>query len=338
MPSVAAASGGAVAPVANPRVFRLFLNYACNAKCPFCFNPPDAPEWEVRGMPLRTALAVLRRAYGEGLRAVSFIGGEPTVRGDFLKIVAAARRLGFEDLQLVTNGVRLAEPAYVRALVRAGLRTVDVSIHAADPALHDRMLALPGAHQRALRALEILQGHPIRLGVNIVVTAWNYRVLPETVIAFLDRGIRNFSIFGLRYIGYMTIPENRKALRVSMSEAARYVRRALEQLRGAGCLETTYVTDFPPCILPEFVDRIVDWERGANLDSMVHPDGGVADSEPVVTEGKRPVAACAHCDFGQRCLGVEASYLALFGESEFKPVGEIADCRARIADGGCKSY
>lgn len=313
------------------RMLSLFLNYSCNARCGFCFNPAAPPQREWLGISTRRAVAAMIDAYADGCRCVSFIGGEVTVRGDFLKLIAAARRLGFEDIRLVTNGLRLSEPDYVDSLVRAGLSAVELSVHAHLPEIHDRLLGVPGAYEKAMSALAHLRGRPVRLGLNIVVNRQNYRLLPEMTRHFARvHGVRNFSFFSLRYIGHMDLPGNISELKIEMSRTAPFVRGALEVLEREGCLATTCLGDFVPCVLPGYESLMTDWEAGANLDRVCDPSGRVEDSDGVCSDGKRQVAACGLCVFKPRCLGVNGPYLAIFGDAEFSPVrGDSAPKAAR---------
>ncbi len=60
--------------------------------------------------------------------AVQFAGGEPTVRDDLPEIIEAAQELGFSQIQIATNGVRLAKSQeYCESLKAAGLHTVYLS-------------------------------------------------------------------------------------------------------------------------------------------------------------------------------------------------------------------
>ena len=304
------------------KILNLFLNYSCNARCGFCFNPASPSEGEWRGMSTPRALSVLLEARRDGYEAVSFIGGEATVRRDFIKIVAAARRVGFRDRRLVTNGLKLADPAAADALAKAGLTSVEVSLHSHLPEVHDRLLGVPGALQKALAAVENLRRHPVSLGANVVVNRLNYRQLPETAEELLRRGVRRFSFFSLRYIGHMGLTGNIEELKVSMTETAPFVRRALESLERAGCLGTACLGDFVPCVLPGYEALLTDWERGCNPDRLTHPDGRVEDSDPVCSDGKRQVPGCAGCAFQRRCFGVHEAYLQVFGEGEFKALAE----------------
>ncbi len=302
------------------KILNLFLNYACNARCGFCFNPADPSETQWKGMSTRKALAVMLDAYKAGCRSVSFIGGEATVRPDFVKIAAAARRIGFEDLRLVTNGFKLADKDYADSLIAAGIGGVDLSLHSHLEGINDRLLGVKGATAKALAALENLQAHPVRIGLNIVVNKLNYAHLPETAEFYARRGVKNFSFFSLRYIGHLGLAENMQALKVAQTETAPFVRRALGVLEAHGCLDRVCLGDFTPCVLPGYEDLMTDWAGGCNPDRVCDPEGRSEDSEAVCSDGKRLVAACGSCVFRDRCLGVNEPYLTLFGDSEFKPV------------------
>ena len=103
------------------------LTNRCNLNCEFCFANARAcgyvyePTFEqIRGM-----LQVLRSEKPNPAPAVQFAGGEPTMREDLLEILRMAKELGFLQVQLATNGIKLAsDPDYARQLKEAGLQTV----------------------------------------------------------------------------------------------------------------------------------------------------------------------------------------------------------------------
>jgi uncharacterized radical SAM superfamily Fe-S cluster-containing enzyme len=80
----------------------------CNVACPVCFassgeNGDKEPGLDILERRFRTILACC------GPAPVQLSGGEPTVREDLPEIVALGRDLGFDMIQINTNGVRLAE-------------------------------------------------------------------------------------------------------------------------------------------------------------------------------------------------------------------------------------
>src|SRR5437762_550 len=70
---------------------------------------------------METALANLREARAEGCEALNLQGGEPTIWPGLPALIAEARSMGFRSVTVVTNGRRLADEAYARALVTSGV-------------------------------------------------------------------------------------------------------------------------------------------------------------------------------------------------------------------------
>jgi len=103
------------------------LTNRCNLNCEFCFANARAcgyvyePTFEqIKGM-----LQLLRSEKPNPAPAVQFAGGEPTMRDDLLDILRITKELGFLQVQLATNGIKLAnDPDYARQLKEAGLQTV----------------------------------------------------------------------------------------------------------------------------------------------------------------------------------------------------------------------
>jgi uncharacterized radical SAM superfamily Fe-S cluster-containing enzyme len=96
----------------------------CDLRCRFCFAsagpgaPPDPGLATVEGW-YRSLLA------SNGPCNVQLSGGEPTGRHDLADIVALGRSLGFEFIQLNTNGLRLAsDGSLAPRLADAGLSSV----------------------------------------------------------------------------------------------------------------------------------------------------------------------------------------------------------------------
>jgi hypothetical protein len=96
----------------------------CDLQCDFCFADAGRAGGEDPDLPkIKTWYERLIDAGGPYV--VQLSGGEPTLRDDLPGIVALGRSLGFDFIQLNTNGLRLArDPAYVVALKEAGLGCV----------------------------------------------------------------------------------------------------------------------------------------------------------------------------------------------------------------------
>ncbi|HVL86805.1 MAG TPA: GTP 3',8-cyclase MoaA [Candidatus Thermoplasmatota archaeon] len=117
-------------PVADLRVS---LTDRCNFRCVFCHNEGQglvrAPRAPAPGeMSTDEVVRLLHVAQSLGVQSAKLTGGEPLVRSDVEEIVFRAPP-GME-MSLTTNASLLAGRA--RALKEAGLRRVNVSLHAPD--------------------------------------------------------------------------------------------------------------------------------------------------------------------------------------------------------------
>jgi uncharacterized radical SAM superfamily Fe-S cluster-containing enzyme len=138
----------------------------CNLKCPICFA-------DAGGGPADPDMAEIETRYRNILSAggpynIQLSGGEPTMRDDLPCIVALGSRLGFNFIQLNTNGLRLADDeGYLKELRDAGLKSVFLQF---DGTRDDIYLELRGRGilAKKIAAIEHCAAHSI--GVVLVPT------------------------------------------------------------------------------------------------------------------------------------------------------------------------
>ena len=102
----------------------------CNLNCPVCFANAKSRGmiYEPTFEQIVDMLKMLRDEKPTRCFSVQFSGGEPTVRDDLPDMIRIAEDMGFVQLQIATNGVRIAkDPDYAKRLVESGLRTVYLS-------------------------------------------------------------------------------------------------------------------------------------------------------------------------------------------------------------------
>jgi len=103
------------------------LTNRCNLRCPVCFANAavsgrlyEVTVEQVQGMMDRSVQASeLART------CVQFSGGEPTLHRDFLEIIRRAKQCGYAQIQIASNGVKLADDlGFAHAASEAGLNVV----------------------------------------------------------------------------------------------------------------------------------------------------------------------------------------------------------------------
>lgn len=306
------------------RVCEVTVNSACNNKCLFCYNEPGSlgpggPEAKLEDV--FKALYLGRR---RGCWIAAIIGGEPTLRGDISKIAAFARKAGYACVKLCTNGSKLADPGYAAELAAAGFNMFDISLHGADAGVHDRLVGVKGAFSRAMRAAGNIRALGMELGTNQVLNAENYPGFPRFFEkAMVGLGINYYNIIYGHYRGSMA--RNTTRLKVRMSKTIPAVKEGLALL---GRLKlpafSRILVNYPPCLLPEYLDILADWEiEKGEGEPLLLSDGTIKGMARMKNSQSVKAASCAGCALFSRCRGVDAEYLALFGSSEFKPLASI---------------
>ncbi len=322
LPGFGEAYPGAGEPEPPPagRTFELLLSYDCNAKCAFCYNPPLTKEVLAQSIPFARAAAMLAKARAGGYDGVWFTGGDPTLRPDLDKLLLLSRKLGFRRVQIGTNAVRLASRAYADRLVDAGLNYARVSLHAASAEVHDRLLALPGAFDKALRGVEHLRSRGVYVGLNFVVTKENASELPAFFELCLGRlGVRDFDVIFLHHRGMMDLHGD--ALGVRYADAVPHLRAAWKVLEGHGVRRgTPTLVNIPPCVVPELAPWIADWSAEEAGDALTRPGQSSVDLMAMKGAQKTKGPGCASCALEERCLGFEREYAARYGDSDFTPI------------------
>lgn len=105
----------------------LDLTNRCNLRCPICFANANAAGYvyEPSFEEVVEMMQTLRDERPVPCTAIQFSGGEPTIYPRFFDVVKKAKEMGFAQVQIATNGIKLAnDPDFARKCAEAGLNTI----------------------------------------------------------------------------------------------------------------------------------------------------------------------------------------------------------------------
>ncbi len=136
----------------------LQLLYTCNFRCQIC-DYWKAPFRDAPRLSAEQVGAISRKLAEVGPQVVSIGGGEPLLHPEIVEVVERLAEHHFPVM--ICNGWFIT-PERARALWRAGMYEISVSVDYLDPEKHDAQRGVKGAHERALRALRLLHENRTR--------------------------------------------------------------------------------------------------------------------------------------------------------------------------------
>lgn len=277
------------------------LTRRCNLRCVMCYATPDRGREELTAPQLFDLIDQIRDL---GSLFVTFLGGDPTMRREFVELVhhAQKRRLA---VQILTNGLLIDERA---ADALADVFHVGLTLLGATPATHDALARRPGAFDGVERAARLLRTRGVHVAVKVLMMRENAHEVdamtalaeswgaPPTVNPSLtptDRG--SAAPWSHRLAG----DEFRDAVRRHLDTPARRVTADGADLMcqmGAGYMAVNAYGDVLPCItvpIPagnvRYAPLRTIWEESPFLRSIRRLD-------PM-----RDLHGCPQCAFRSRC-------------------------------------
>ncbi len=149
----------------------------------------DTAEWQ----------AILDKAWQAGIPHVVFTGGEPTLRPDLVDLIRQAEQNG-QVAGLLTDGLKLADPAYLDLLLQTGLDHLTIVLQTG---LEDSWKAL----DNALDA-------DIFVAVHLTLTPENQDQMPDLLVRLDQMGVKGISLSA----SDPALNETLQALRTQASE------------------------------------------------------------------------------------------------------------------------
>jgi len=165
----------------------------CNLRCVHCYNSDEKPKAEE--LSTEEVKRTLEEMRTFGVKIITFSGGEPFIRKDFVEIVSHAADLGFSAVSVATNGTLLNREIAGR-LKHPKLR-IQVSIDGDTAEVHDRMRGVCGAFDQAIGAVKMLLGEGIPTKVCTTATTLNVERIPRILELMNALGVKNYRVQGV---------------------------------------------------------------------------------------------------------------------------------------------
>lgn len=158
----------------------LRLDCALTYRLPASADPSDTPTKRVdQELTTEEWFQVIDKAWAIGIPHLVFTGGEPTLRNDLPELIAHAEKNG-QVTGLLSDGLRLSDPAYLNTLLQTGLDHLMMSIQPADP--------------NAWAALENALQADLFVAVHLTLNLQNAIQAPDFLTRLSNTGVKALSI------------------------------------------------------------------------------------------------------------------------------------------------
>jgi radical SAM protein with 4Fe4S-binding SPASM domain len=176
-----------------PVLSEIALTYRCTHRCSFCYASAGPRGARADEMTTEQVKRVIDRIVDEAhVPTISFTGGEPTLRKDLPELIRHAKQKGMR-VNLITNGMRCAKPAYAAELKQAGLDSAQVSLEAADAETHDAITKVTGSFDKSVRGVGNLRAVDVHTHTNTTICPENR----DRVIDLVDFA---YDVLGSEYL------------------------------------------------------------------------------------------------------------------------------------------
>jgi len=148
------------------------LTYKCNLKCIHCYaNIPH----HGKELSFKEVISVLEQLADAGTLHITFSGGEPFIRKDFMDILSYARKLDFATV-ILTNATLITEDIADRISSLFPL-LIKATLYGATRKMYGRVTGNPKLYHRAMRGIRLLAEREIPM--IIASYAFNFNTVKD---------------------------------------------------------------------------------------------------------------------------------------------------------------
>lgn len=277
----------------GPNKVIMNVTYVCNNHCTFC---AVGTRTQVDGHPPRQReyLAEYRK---QGVRMVDFDGGEPTMNPELISLVRYARAIGYERINVTTNGRMAFYDDFARKLVRSGLTTLLFSVHGPDARIHAQQVGVAEAFDQTIGGIKNCLRHApdgVELGMNITITKGNFDKLEEVTELAYDLGLRWLNIQFLTPFGRATkwvAPDTQAAADIAMRTIDRFRDRMKFQ-----------VINLPFCFMPGY-EQFLTGDLQKLSRHMIFVNNETVNLAEYLAERRMRKPVCETCPHACFCAG-----------------------------------
>lgn len=310
---------GLLCDVFLPRESKSFyfnLLYQCNSHCIFC-----AANHDLHPMTKMISLDMMRELMqSQGMEAgdtVILNGGETTLHPELIEMVELLSSHGLNTI-LFTNGRRLSDAAFCKALVQAGVGSVLIPFFGRDAKTHDACTGAPGSFAQTVAGVENLIRFRKEFNLNFKIELKllyikcllqeNPKILEWICATFPE--VDTISLNAL--IVSDTVLLRQEELIPNFASWSESVNHTLAAAKRCGVTDKIILSDTPYCLLDachyDLLERILEQRKNMKAKEETYIDKENLDGRVLETYSDEVLESCGDCALFQQCAFAHKLY------------------------------
>ncbi len=290
------------------------VGFSCNNSCRFCAQGHNRSAGDKTTTRIKNEMEDSRKRCSE----IVFTGGEPTIRPDITGLVSYAKRLGYEIIQIQSNGRRFFYKEFCKEMIDAGANQFAPALHGHISELHDFLTRSKGSFIQTVNGIRNLKKLKQCVTTNTVVTKPNYRHIPDIARLLVSLDVDQFQFAFVHPVGNAYKYYDSMVPRISL--AAPFIHAGIKVGINAG--KSVMAEAMPFCLMRGYEDYVAE---------LRIPDTEVVEMSLILKDYKKArigfakskFEQCKRCKYMGSCEGPWKEYPEKRGSSEFVPVGEM---------------
>lgn len=297
------------------KIFELELGTKCNSHCIYCEQGNNPLNRDYSLVPFQQVKKILQESINKGFSQLYLQGGEPTIHPQVIDIVKYAKEIGFEKVDIITNGRLFNYMEFTKQIAEAGLDDITFSIQGNTSSIHNFITQSPGSFDQAIRGIKNLKSikHSGNIQSSTVIIRQNYKNLSQIISLLQPLGIKIFHF--IYVIPYDSVITNNRRVLIELSEVSMHLKEMLKVAKKKQL--QAVVENIPFCMLQGYENHIT---KSILLGTLKLNQKSVIDKNKVGAKDWIKMQVCNSCKYYPDCKGLHRNYLKEFGDKEITPV------------------
>ncbi len=295
------------------------LGYSCNNDCIHCVITEQKNNMIKSGKKIdRSTDEIIKEiddCWDKDFKNITFTGGEPTIRNDFLYLLDYAKNKGFKTY-LQTNARKFASVDFSTKHI-SKIDYFMIALHGSQKEIHDSITQKSKSFEQTILGINniLKESNANKVGIKLVISKNNMHDLLNTIKLVHSLGIKYINIAFAHINGSALINAEKIIPKYSMIN--KELLACINYIKN----QKNIFCDFEsvlPCCFKEDIDLIFFADFNRILNTYVNQlDEGLFNWENARLSSKKKIPQCSKCIYNRMCEGFWKEYIDMIGYHEF---------------------